>query len=219
MEVKYAFRPVRAFTLRCHDVVRAVVLAGGASSRIGRPKAALRIGDRGDTFLRRLVRTLLAAGLPEIVVVTGCASDVTRAAAGLVRRSVRFAHNDGWSTGQLSSLLKGLEERHGDVVEAALVTLVDAPFASAATVARVLDTWRRTGALIVRPARGGVHGHPVVFDRALFAELRAADPGVGAKAVVRAHERDILNVDVDDPGAFVDVDTEEAYRNALREFS
>ena len=200
-------------------MVRAVVLAGGASSRIGRPKAALPIGNRGDTFLRRIVQTLRAAQLPEIVVVTGCASDVTRGAAGPVRRGVRFAHNEAWSTGQLSSLLKGLEERHGDLVEAALVTLVDAPFASAATIVRVLETWRRTGALIVRPARGEVHGHPVVFDRALFAELRAADPRVGAKAVVRAHEQDIRNIAVDDPGAFVDVDTEDAYRNALRQFS
>ncbi len=58
-----------------------------------------------------------------------------------------------------------------------------------------------------------------MFDRALFAELRAADPSVGAKAVVRAHEQDILNVAVDNPGAFVDVDTDDAYRNALRQFS
>jgi molybdenum cofactor cytidylyltransferase len=183
---------------------------------MGRPKAALPIGDRGETFLNHLLRTLSAAQIPEIIVVTGGAADVTRAAAGRVRRRIRFAHNDEWSSGQLSSLLKGLEEQPGDCVEAALVTLVDAPFASAATIARVLHTWRRTAALIVRPARGNVHGHPVVFDRALFAELRAADRSVGAKAVVRAHERDILNVEVDDPGAFVDVDTEDDYRVALR---
>ena len=183
---------------------------------MGRPKAALPIGVRGETFLKRLLGALAAAHLPEIVVVTGSAPEVTRAAAGRVRRRVRFAHNDDWAVGQLSSLLKGLEERPGDVVEGALVTLVDSPFASAETMARVLDTWRRTRALIVRPARGDVHGHPVVFDRALFAELRAADRSVGAKAVVRAHERDILNVDVDDPGAFVDVDTEDDYRAVLR---
>jgi molybdenum cofactor cytidylyltransferase len=186
---------------------------------MGRPKAALPLGDRGDTFLRRLVRTLSSAQIPEIVVVTGGASEMTREAAGRVRRRVRFAHNEEWSTGQLSSLLKGLEERPGDLVEAAMVALVDSPFASAATVARVLNTWRRTRALIVRPARGDVHGHPVVFDRALFAELRAADRSVGAKAVMRAHDRDILNVDVDDPGAFVDVDTEDDYRAALRDLA
>ena len=183
---------------------------------MGRAKAALAIDARGETFLRRLVRTLTAAQLPEIIVVTGAAAAMTRAAAGRVRRHVRFAHNDDWATGQLSSLLRGLEERPRDLVEAALVTLVDAPFASAATIARVLNTWRRSRALIVRPARGELHGHPVVFDRALFAELRAADPRVGAKAIIRAHERDIVNVDVDDAGAFVDVDTPEEYEGALR---
>jgi molybdenum cofactor cytidylyltransferase len=183
---------------------------------MGRPKAALPIGHRGDTFLNYLLRTLYAAHIPDIIVVTGGASDVTRAAAGRVRRRVRFAHNNEWSTGQLSSLLRGLEERPDDLVEAALVTLVDSPFASPATFGRVLDTWRRTRALIVRPARGEVHGHPVMFDRALFAELRAADRSVGAKAVVRAHAHHILNVEVDDAGAFVDVDTEQDYRAALR---
>jgi molybdenum cofactor cytidylyltransferase len=198
-------------------VVRAVVLAAGASSRMGRPKAGLSITDRGDTFLSRILRTLGAAGVPSIVVVTGAAPGAVRAAAGRVRSNVRFVHNERWATGQLSSLLTGLEPRDGESVEAALIALVDAPLASVDTVAKVLRAWRRTRAAIVRPANGSVHGHPVIFDRALFDELRAADPHAGAKAVVREREREILNVPVDDPGAFIDIDNEEEYRAALHE--
>jgi molybdenum cofactor cytidylyltransferase len=184
---------------------------------MGRPKAGLPITDRGDTFLSRIVRTLGAAGVPGIVVVTGAAPDAVRAAAGKVRSNVRFVHNERWAAGQLSSLLAGLEPRQGEDVEAALVALVDAPLASVETVAQVLRVWRHTRAPIVRPANGDVHGHPVVFDRALFDELRAADPHAGAKAVVRTRERDIVNVPVTDRGAFIDIDTDEDYRALVSE--
>ena len=198
-------------------VVRAVVLAAGASSRMGRPKAGLPLSNRSDTFLSRILRTLAMAGLPQIVVVTGSAPEAVRAAAGRVRRNVSFAHNERWATGQLTSLLAGLQDRRGDVIEAALVALVDAPLASVETIAEVVRTWRRTRAPIVRPARGDVHGHPVVFDRVVFEELRSADPRLGAKSIVRARARDIVNVPIDDAGAFIDIDTEQEYYDALRE--
>ncbi len=184
---------------------------------MGRPKAGLTLSDPADTFLSRLIRTFIAAGIPDIVVVTGSTPAAVRAAAGRTRRQVRFVHNAQWSHGQLSSLLEGLGRRNEEVVEAALVTLVDAPLVSVATVARLLATWRERRPLIVRPARGEEHGHPVLFDRRLFDELRAADPALGAKTVVRAHEADIVNLPIDDPGAFLDIDTEQEYRDALRE--
>jgi len=184
---------------------------------MGRPKAGLALSDHADTFLSRLIRTFTVAGIPDIVVVTGSTPEAVRAAAGRTRRSVRFEHNAQWSEGQLSSLRAGLRERPGDVVEAALVTLVDAPLVSVATVVRLVEAWRRQRPLIVRPARGDEHGHPVLFDRRLFDELRAADPARGAKTVVRAHDADIVNLPVNDPGAFLDIDTEQEYRDAVRE--
>ena len=198
-------------------MLRAIILAAGASSRMGRPKAGLVLNDRGETFLVRSLQALTVAGIPEIVVVTGAATDAVRSAAGRIRRHVRFAQNDAWQDGQLTSLLKGLEPRRGQVLEGALVTLVDAPFASVDTIRTVIGVWRRSRARIVRPARGDEHGHPVIFDSALFDELRASDPRVGAKSVVRAHHHEIVNVPVDDPGAFVDVDTEDDYRRVRRD--
>src|SRR5262245_42524983 len=196
-------------------MLRAIVLAAGASSRMGFPKAGLPLSDRGDTFVSRILRTLRAAGVPDVVVVTGAAPAAVRSAAGRVRPPVRFAQNDAWQGGQLTSLLTGLEPRAGQSLEAALVMLVDAPFVSIATIRTVIGSWRRTRAPIVRPANGNVHGHPVIFDCALFDELRAADAHAGAKSVVRAHELEILNVTVDDPGAFLDIDTEEDYRRVM----
>jgi len=197
-------------------VIRAIILAAGASSRIGRPKAALPLRHRGDTFLARIIRTLFDAGLPEIVVVTGAAAEVVRQAAGRVDRRVRFAYNAHWEVGQLSSLLAGLSGSAA-LTEAALVTLVDVPLVNASTVRKVVHQWRLSRAPIVRPSNRERHGHPVIFDRTLFEALRAADPNVGAKAVVRAHQDTTVNVPVDDPGAFLDIDTDEEYRAALRQ--
>lgn len=71
-------------------------------------------------------------------------------------------------------------------------------------------TKERKDALIVRPAREGQHGYPVLFDRVLFQELRQADPAGGARSVVQAHQADAVDVEVTDAGAFTDRDTPEA---------
>jgi molybdenum cofactor cytidylyltransferase len=189
---------------------------------MGRPKASLPLSDRADTFLSRIIRTCTHVPLPDIVVVVGASAASARASAGVVDRRVRFVHNPEWESGQLSSLLVGLDAPvRGAVseVEGVLVMLVDVPLVSAETMSRVIHAWRNLRAPIVRPARGGQHGHPVIFDRALFGALHDADRQVGAKAVVRAHEREIANVPVEDPGAFLDIDTEDDYRAVLKRLS
>jgi molybdenum cofactor cytidylyltransferase len=178
---------------------------------MGRAKAALPLRDATDTFLSRLIGSARTAGLPEIVVVSGADPVAVRQAAGRSDRRVRVIENPAWASGQLSSLLAGLAVPARAPIEAAVVLLVDVPLVSPATIRRLVEVWRDTHAPIVRPARGDEHGHPVIFDAALFAELRAADPTVGAKAVVRAHAAEIVNVPIDDAGAFTDIDTPEAY--------
>ena len=202
--------------------VPAVVLAGGRSSRMGRPKAMLPAGR--ETFVGRVARTLRDGGAGPVVVVAPAGDLAARIAAALGphRPPPRVVANPDPERGQLSSLLVGLAaiDRLGEDprgAEAALVTLVDVPLVTAATVRALLDCWRRTRAPVVRPARVDRpgHGHPVVFGRALFAALRLADPARGAKPVVRAHEAEAEDVVVDDAGAFTDIDTPEDYRRAF----
>jgi molybdenum cofactor cytidylyltransferase len=195
-------------------MVRCVILAGGASSRMGRAKAALPLGSGGDTFLSRIVKTMLAAGLREVVVVSGAHADATRSACPRDPR-VQLVHNPQWQTGQLSSLLTGLDLPAPARIEAAVIALIDVPLVSAETVRTLLDAWNESRAPIVRPARGGEHGHPVIFDAAIFDELRRADLNVGAKAVVRAHEAQLVNVPIDDAGAYQDIDTPEDYARVV----
>ena len=79
----------------------------------------------------------------------------------------------------------------------------------------VLEGYRRTRAPLVRPERDGRHGHPVLFDRSLFDELRNANLERGAKPVVRAHAAEGFDIASDDDGAFVDVDTPQDYERAF----
>jgi molybdenum cofactor cytidylyltransferase len=194
-------------------VIPAIVLAAGRSSRMGRAKATLPLGE-SDTFLTRIVRTFLDAGVDDVVVVVGHEAEAivsSFAASGL---PARFAVNLEYDRGQLSSLIVGLGIVGRPGIVAALVTLVDVPLVSAATVRAVIDCYRRTRAPVVRPTSGARHGHPLLIDRALFNELRAADPAGGAKPIVRAHASAAGDLAVDDEGAFTDIDTVEDYRRA-----
>jgi molybdenum cofactor cytidylyltransferase len=152
------------------------------------------------------------------VVVAGPDRDAVTAElarAGLLTRVVENTRRD---EGQLTSLQAGLAVADRPGVEALLVHLVDAPLVMPSTVRAVVDAFRRGRAPVVRPACGPRHGHPVLFARALFDALRAADPKVGAKAVVRECADKVCDVPVDDPGACQDIDTPEDYERLIGRF-
>lgn len=181
---------------------------------MGRAKATLPLGG-GETFLTRIVRTFLDAGVDDVVVVVGHEAEAivsSFAASGL---PARFAINPDYDRGQLSSLITGLGIVDRPGIAAALVTLIDVPLVSAATVRAVIDCHRRTRAPVVRPTSGARHGHPLLIDRALFKELRAADPAGGAKPIVRAHASPAGDLAIEDEGAFLDIDTMDDYRRAV----
>lgn len=199
-------------------VLAPIVLAAGASTRMGSPKAVLLDRDQRP-FVVRIVRTLASAGLTRPTVVTAPAThDAIRdaLAADPMTASARLIINRTPERGQLSSIWTAMDHVVTQGVEALVMTLVDVPFVSVDTVTAVVDAYRARRAPIVRPASGDRHGHPVIFDRSLFDELRRADLAAGAKSVVRAHEAEILNVFVDDEGAFRDVDTPDEYARAVK---
>ena len=191
-------------------MIPVIVLAAGKSSRMGRPKATLPL-DRGDTFLTRIVRTFRAASVEDVVVVVGHEADAIAGSFANVDLVARFVENADYEQGQLSSLIAGLRVVDRPGVAAVLLTLVDVPLVSEATVRAVVQRYRETGAPVVRPVRGNEHGHPVLIDRTLFDAIRHADPAVGAKAIIRANVSAAGDVVVDDDGAFVDADTPEEY--------
>jgi molybdenum cofactor cytidylyltransferase len=202
-------------------MVPGIVLAAGRSSRMGRPKALLPCGPEGESFVARLIAALTNGGVADVLVVGRAADHALRtelarlglgASASLSSSGrLRYVENPDPDAGQLSSILTGLRAADRPGVRGVIVIPVDTPLITPHTVAALLTSFDATRAPIVRPVHRGAHGHPVIFSRAIFDELRHADPAVGAKAVVRAHADAIANVEVDDAGVVSDVDTPEDY--------
>jgi len=188
-------------------MIPAVVLAAGASQRMGRPKALLQLGGR--TFVLTIVDTLTMAGITDIFVIVRDDTRDAIAAALPERPGVRLVVNTHAEEGQLSSLITGLDTADAPGVSGVLVTLVDVPLVTPATVRTLIARAGSSASPILRAVHGGRHGHPVIFKREVFVALRGADPSLGAKAVMR--EIGVEDIDVDDPGILQDFDTPDDY--------
>jgi molybdenum cofactor cytidylyltransferase len=198
-------------------VIPAVILAAGQSTRMGRAKALLTVPPENDTFVARLAKVLLDGGAADVLVVgrpddEGLRSEVDRV-AGTIGRT-RFVANHHADTGQLSSVIAGLNAADHPGVRAILVIPVDLPLVRQATVAALLGAFSSSSAPIARATCRSRHGHPVIFGRPVFDALRRADPEIGAKAVVRAHP--VMDVEVGDPGVLHDIDTPDDYARLLK---
>lgn len=199
-----------ASRLEARLMIPAIILAAGASTRMGRPKALLPIASGGDTFVSRLVGTFSAAGVEDVIVVIGAQGERVREALAQLPMA-RIVENSEYERGQLSSLVAALDVVDRPGVRAVLAMPVDMPLVTSSTVRAVIDAYLAARRPIVRPVVGDRHGHPVLFDRAVFGDLRAADFSRGARAVIAAHLSEVLDVPVDDAGAIQDIDTPEDY--------
>ncbi|HEY1266134.1 MAG TPA: nucleotidyltransferase family protein [Candidatus Binatia bacterium] len=192
-------------------MVVAVVLSAGESSRMGRPKALLPVGD--SFFLERIVNALRRTRVEKIFVVLG---HNARALEEKIRQlPVTILVNPDYSRGQLSSLQVALRELDNDAIDGIVLHLVDHPFIDAALVDRMIEAFYASQPLIVVPVCRGRRGHPVIFSRGLFPELLASPLDEGAKSVVRAHAKETVEVETDDEGITYDIDTPEEYRRRI----
>lgn len=182
--------------------VAGVVLAAGAGTRLGRPKALLRLGE--ELLLDRAVRTLRQAGCAPVVVVLGAGAD--DAVAAVDGTGVELLINPDWATGMGSSLRVGLVPLPGRA-DAAVVSLVDQPGMTTATVERLVAAWRADGRAAVA-TYGGAPRNPVLLPAATWAQVAASAVGdQGARAWLRAHPDQVSQVACDDVGSADDIDT------------
>lgn len=186
-------------------MISGIVLAAGAGRRFGAAKPLASLD--GKPLVRHVLDVLAAGGITEIVLVLPPPGDLYTAALLGVSGRVRSVVNELSSDGLSSSLRLGLEAVAGST-EAVLIALADQPHIDPAVIRRIVETWRRDGRPIVAPAYRGERGHPVLFGKALFPELRAVSGDRGAREVI---ERDasrvaLVHIDADVPR---DVDTPE----------
>ena len=192
--------------------VSALVLAAGASSRLGRPKQLLPFG--ATTLLGRVVsEARTAAALDEIVVVIGGAAEQVRRNVELV--GVTVVENPQFHEGCGASYRTGIAAVDPRA-EAVAVLLGDQPGIEARVIDSVVGAWRRTRDRIMLASYRGWDGHPLVFAQALFPLLAALRGDKAAWKIVDTHRDWVCPVPVDRPHPR-DINTWEEYQALLHE--
>jgi molybdenum cofactor cytidylyltransferase len=183
--------------------VGAVILAAGASTRMGMPKQLLQFC--GQTLLRRAASAALEAGCRPVVVVTGAHAAPSREA--LRGLEVREAENQQWESGMSSSVRVGIEAviAANPRITAVVLMLCDQPFVTREIIAGLVGAHLETGCSIVASRYGGSFGVPALFGSAYFAEFTALKGEAGAKQVIRKHLRKAHLLPF--PGGEIDIDT------------
>ena len=198
-------------------MIVAVVLAAGESSRMGRPKALLPID--GIRFVEKIVDSLRSTRVGKTIVVLGHNAEEMRQKIGDIPATLVV--NNDYKKGQLSSLVAAINEieswKSSGEIDGILVHLVDHPYISAPLVDSMIARFYQSKKLIVVPRYRGRRGHPVIFSRSLFPELLNAPLEQGAKTVVHAHRDATLEIDTDDEGVSIDIDTPEEYRQFVKQ--
>jgi len=190
-------------------LIAAVVLAAGSSSRMGKPKQTLQLED--GPMLEMVLQTLRQTKVGRVVVVLGAHSSVVRGWVKFGKEKVVV--NPRFKEGMSGSIRLGLAE--AEEADAAMIVLGDQPFVSPGTIDRIIDAYVSSRSPVVVPVYHGRRGNPVLFDRSLFPQIRRIRGDVGAKSVVSGNEDKLLQVDVNDEGILVDIDTPSDYSNAV----
>lgn len=188
----------------------AIVLAAGASSRLGEPKQLVRW--RGDTLIAHAVRNAKAVCGARVVVVTGAHRDaVERETAAL---GVTSAYNPRWEEGLATSLHVGIEVLPA-ACSAALLLTCDQPRVPLASLEAIAERWRGNRERAVASGYAGTTGVPAIIPSRLFAALRSLTGDRGARTLLRAEGERLEVVPV--PEAALDVDDAAALAALLRD--
>jgi molybdenum cofactor cytidylyltransferase len=220
-------------------MLAAVILSGGASQRMGSPKALLPY--RGKTFLEHLLEVSTHRQIGERRVVLGPHVDAIRSTVSLPDSEIVM--NPEWEKGQLSSIHAAIRSLSADAY-GMILFLVDHPLVSSALVETLIDRFyagaqesssksRVVGAglvenpeprrappgantsRIVLPTYNGKRGHPVIFAASLFPELLAAPLDQGARTVVWAHASEVVEVPTAEAGCVMNVNDSNAFQRFL----
>jgi molybdenum cofactor cytidylyltransferase len=198
--------------------VGAVILAAGTSTRMGRPKQLLPLGE--TTVLARTIDNVRSAGLAEIVLVLGASAEaIRRQLPQSLLKGLKAVVNQAYAQGMASSLREGLSALELQS-EAALIVLGDQPLVGPRTLQQIIAGYQQSGAEIIIPTHQGKRGNPVLLSRAVFSEVMALEGDTGCRAIFANHLDAILKVEVEDPGILLDIDNQDDYNRltlSLRE--
>jgi molybdenum cofactor cytidylyltransferase len=194
-------------------MISAIILAAGESKRMGRPKMLLPWGEL--TVLGQVISTYQAAGVQDVLVITGGAREQVSAIAE--QHGAHSTFNKQFANGEmLSSLQCGLRlllaEQPG--AQAALIGLGDQPQIQAGCVQQICATFQEQAAGLIVPSYQKRRGHPWLVGRSLWKELLELQPPQSPRDFLNRHAAEILYVEMDTPSILADLDTPQDYRDA-----
>jgi molybdenum cofactor cytidylyltransferase len=190
-------------------MISAIILAAGQSKRMGSPKMLLPWGKQ--TVIERVIRIFLAAGIEDIVVVTGGAGE--QVSRTIEQYPVRTIFNSQYAAEEmLVSLQCGLRVLMPHT-EAALIGLGDQPQIQEETVRMLCEAYAESKSMLIVPSFGRRRGHPWLVTRALWAELLAMSSSESPRDFLNRRAAEIQYVDVGTPSILADLDTPSDYEN------
>jgi molybdenum cofactor cytidylyltransferase len=166
----------------------------------------------GKPIVRHAVEAALASRARPVIVVTGHEGD--RVAAALKGLKVTRVHNPDYADGLSTSLKAGIGALPPDI-DLAVVALGDMPDVTGTLIDKLTAAINpANGALVAVPTREGRRGNPVVWSRRFFEDLAKLEGDTGARHLIVQNNEAVVEVPVEDEGAFVDIDTPEALAQA-----
>lgn len=188
-----------------------VILAAGASTRMGTPKQLLRYQER--SLLRHTIEVAIASVCRPIVVVLGAYAQLIR--PEISQLPVQIVENLQWNQGMSSSIKAGIQvlQTSYPEVKAVILTLCDQPFISTEIIDRLALTYRSTNQPIVACEYAKTLGVPALFSDRLFLELMTLTSGEGAKQIIKKHSQEVFSISF--PEGATDIDTPKEYADLL----
>lgn len=182
--------------------VSAILLAAGRSSRMGKLKQLMPLGD--STILEQTLDNLLGSKAAEVIVVLGHkAEEITKRLSG---RPVKLVVNPLYRKGMGTSIAAGLKFVDSQA-EAVMLVLGDQPYVDSPTIDRLIDAFSSSKKGLIIPTHKGQRGHPLIFARNYKAQLSKLTGDIGGREIIRENPKDILEVSVDGEGILIDIDT------------
>lgn len=189
----------------------AIILAAGASSRMGTSKQLLDVN--GEALLTRTINSVINAGLADIVVVLGADEAAHRNI--LHQLKVHITVNELWEAGMGSSIKAGMHHLIAQVpdVQAVIIFVCDQPMLTADIISGIIARFREIKKQIVASGYSDAAGVPVLFARSYFATLMQLPDDQGAKKIILQNPDDVAIVPF--AGGEIDLDTRDDYERFL----